>query len=52
MFGKGQREDLDDVDAEILLQRMRKALGKEIERVRRREGDGALRGLLGEGSKL
>lgn len=48
VFGKGQREDLDEEDAEILLGRMRVALGQEIERVRRREGDGALKGLIGE----
>ena len=49
MFGKGQREDLDDGDAEVLVKRMRVRLGWEVERVRRGEGDGAVRALFGEG---
>ncbi|MCJ1286252.1 hypothetical protein MMC26_005597 [Xylographa opegraphella] len=48
IFGKGQREELDDEDAEILIDGMRKQLAKEIERVRRREGDEGLRLLFGE----
>ena len=48
MFGKGQREDLDEVDAEILITNMRTALEKEVERVRRNEGEGALRLLLND----
>lgn len=49
VFGKGQREDLDECDAEVLLGRMRTALGEEVERVRWREGEEAMRLLLGEG---
>ena len=48
VFGKGQREDLDETDAEILITNMRKALGKEVERVRRDEGEGAVRMLLND----
>lgn len=49
MFGKGQREDLDEEDAEMLIKRMRVRIGKEVERVRRREGEEGVRMLLGEG---
>lgn len=48
VFGKGQREDLDEADAEILIAKMRKALEKEVERVRRNEGEGAVRLLLND----
>ena len=48
IFGKGQREDLDECDAEVLLGRMRTALGVEVERVRWREGEEAMRLLLGK----
>ena len=48
MFGKGQREDLDEVDAEILITNMRTALEKEVERVRWNEGEGAVRLLLND----
>ncbi|MCJ1436300.1 hypothetical protein MMC27_005678 [Xylographa pallens] len=51
VFGKGQREELDDEDAEVLIDGMRKQLAKEIERVRRREGEEGLRLLLGEQGK-
>ena len=47
-FGKGQREDLDEADAEVLIAKMRKALEKEVERVRRNEGEGAVRLLLND----
>lgn len=48
VFGKGQREDLDDEDAAVLVGRMRKGLEREVERVRRREGEGVVRALFGE----
>ncbi|KAL8790598.1 MAG: hypothetical protein Q9195_006278 [Heterodermia aff. obscurata] len=48
VFGKGQREDLDEADAEILIVNMRTALGKEVERVRRNEGEEAVRLLLND----
>ncbi|MCJ1321443.1 hypothetical protein MMC15_006788 [Xylographa vitiligo] len=51
IFGKGQREELDDEDAEVLINGMRQQLAKEIARVRRREGDDGLRLLLGEQGK-
>lgn len=38
MFGKGQREELDEEDAGVLVRRMRGALGREVARVREREG--------------
>ncbi|KAL9007776.1 MAG: hypothetical protein Q9180_009582 [Flavoplaca navasiana] len=49
VFGKGQREDLDEDDAQVLLGRIRKSLRREVERVRVEEGEGALKLLLGEG---
>ena len=51
IFGKGQREELDDEDAEVLINGMRQQLAKEIARVRRREGDDGLRLLLDEQGK-
>lgn len=48
VFGKGQREDLDEQDAVILVKRMRERLGREVERIRRREGNEGVRALLGE----
>ncbi|MCJ1399841.1 hypothetical protein MMC11_003044 [Xylographa trunciseda] len=48
IFGKGQREELDDEDAEVLIDGMREQLAKEIERLRRREGEEGLRLLMGE----
>lgn len=48
VFGKGQRGYLDEEDAEVLVGRMRVRLGKEIERVRRNEGEEGVRRLLGE----
>ncbi len=50
MFGKGQREDLDEEDAVVLVKRMRERLGREVERTRRREGIEGVRALLGEGT--
>lgn len=38
VFGKGQREELDEEDAGVLVRRMRGALGREVARVREREG--------------
>ena len=57
VFGKGQREELDPDDAEVLVRRMRRAVEREVERVRRREGGEGVRRLvlgerLGRGSKL
>ena len=49
VFGKGQREDLDEDEARILLGRIRRSLRREVERVRVEEGEGALKLLLGEG---
>ena len=48
VFGKGQREDLDEEDAEMLVKRMRIRLGEEVDRVRQREGEEAVRKLLDE----
>lgn len=48
VFGKGQREDLDEGDAEVLVRRMRVGIGREVERVRRREGEEGVRRLLGD----
>lgn len=38
VFGKGQREELDEGDAEGLVGRMREELGREVRRIREREG--------------
>lgn len=51
MFGKGQREELDEDDAFVLVKRMRERLRKEVERVRRREGEEGVRRLLGDGEE-
>lgn len=50
VFGKGQREELDEEDAVVLVGRMRERLRGEVERVRRREGEGAVRRLFEEGA--
>lgn len=47
IFGRGQREDLDEEDAEILIRKMREQLNLEIERVRKVEGEQALGLLIG-----
>ena len=49
VFGKGQREELDEEDAQVLVKRMRVRLGREVEMIRRREGKDGVRALLGEG---
>lgn len=49
VFGKGQREDLDEGDAVVLVKRMRERLGREVELVRRREGEEGVRRLFGDG---
>lgn len=41
VFGKGQREELEEGEAEVLVQRMRERLGREVER------EGGLMGLMG-----
>ncbi len=38
IFGKGQREELDEDDALALVGRMREELGKEVQRIREAEG--------------
>lgn len=48
VFGKGQREDLDEDDAEVLVTRMRVRLGEEVERVMSVEGEESVRALFGE----
>ena len=52
VFGKGQREDLDEDEAVVLVKRMRERLRKEVERVRRREGDEGVTRLLGHGQTV
>jgi len=49
VFGKGQREELDEGDAEVLVRRMRARIGREVESVGRREGEESVRSLVGEG---
>lgn len=38
MFGRGQREDLDDEEGESLAGLLREELAKEVERVKKDEG--------------
>lgn len=40
VFGKGQREDLDEDEAKVLLSRIRRSLRREVERVGVEEGKG------------
>ena len=49
IFGRGQREELDEEDAEILIEQMRQRLVKEMKRVEAREGPEAISMLLGGG---
>ena len=49
MFGKGQREDLDEDDAVVLVKRIRERLLVEVEGIRRREGEEAVARLFGDG---
>ncbi|MCJ1257612.1 hypothetical protein MMC24_005438 [Lignoscripta atroalba] len=49
IFGKGQREELDEEDAEVLLEKMRARLQREVQRVGEREGEEAVRVLMGGG---
>ena len=50
IFGKGQREELDEDDAAELIAKMRKELTSQVERVRQREGEEAVKILLGDGA--
>ncbi len=52
VFGKGQREELDEGDAVVLVRRIREKLRKEVERVRWREGEEGVRRLLGDGEAV
>lgn len=52
MFGKGQREELDEDDAIVLVEKMRGRLRKEVERVRWREGEKGVGRLLGDGGGI
>lgn len=52
VFGKGQREELDEDDAVVLVGRMRERVRKEVERVRWREGEEGVRRLLGDGQAV
>lgn len=38
MFGRGQREELDEEDGEVLVGEMRRVLGEEVRGVEEREG--------------
>ena len=49
IFGRGQREDLDDEEAVVLLRMIRERLGVEIEAVQAKEGEEAVRILMGDG---
>lgn len=50
VFGKGQREELDEEDAAELIRKMRGELTRQVERVREREGEEAVKILLGDGA--
>lgn len=51
IFGKGQREDLNEEDAVGMVGRMRERLGREVERVREGEAEAGWRALGWEGSE-
>lgn len=51
MFGRGQREELDDDEAEILAREIRLELVEEVERIQRDEGVDLAQGLISEGSQ-
>lgn len=38
MFGRGQRDDLDDDEGEILAKELREELAREVKRVKDEEG--------------
>lgn len=42
MFGRGQREELDDEEAAALAGKLREELGREVERIEKVEGRGKL----------
>jgi len=51
IFGRGQREDLDDEEAAVLTVQIRERLVQELERLREREGSATLASLLGRDGK-
>ena len=46
IFGKGQREELDDEDAAILLKLIRQSVANELRALATREGDDVVKELL------
>lgn len=50
MFGRGQREELDDDEAEVLAREMRLELVEEVKRIQRDEGVDLAQELVPEGS--
>jgi hypothetical protein len=46
MFGRGQREELDDDEAEILARELRLELVEEVKRIQREEGVDLTQGLV------
>jgi hypothetical protein len=42
MFGRGQREELDDEEAAVLAGKLREELGREVARIEKMEGRGKL----------
>jgi hypothetical protein len=42
MFGRGQREELDDDEAAILARKLRDELGREVARIEKTDGRGKL----------
>lgn len=51
MFGRGQREELDDDEGEALAREMRVELAEEVKRIQRDEGIDLAGGLVSEESK-
>ena len=51
MFGRGQRDELDDEEGEALARLLREELAREVQRVRREEGVD-LDGVTGENGKV
>ena len=48
IFGRGQRDELDEEDAVVLIEQMRQRLAKELGKIEDTQGPDTIRMLLGE----
>jgi len=51
MFGRGQREELDDDEAEVLAREIRLEIVEEVKRIQRDEGVDLAAGLVSDASQ-